>query len=112
MDKVFKFVLAFLLIPLVVAFVAVAWQMLVRNVPWGELQWALIGMLGYVLLYPLIRTNNLRFVEVFEHELAHMVTDLSVFHRMKEFHVHPGQKDGNKVVVSLPSGIPGTNWLS
>ena len=65
MDKVFKFVLAFLLIPLVIAFVAVAWQMLVRNVPWGELQWAAIGFVGYVLIYPLIDSPYIRFLEFF-----------------------------------------------
>ena len=111
MDKVFKFVLAFLLIPLVVAFVAVAGQMLLHDVPWGELQWALIGFAAYVFLYPLIRTRNLHFIEIFEHELAHMITDLSVFRRLQEFRVNP--EENKSCVAHTPStGIPGMGCLT
>lgn len=111
MGKALKYLIAILLAPLVAAFVVVALRVLGTEVPWSELQWILLGLGGYVLVYPLIRSRNLYFVEVFEHELGHMVTQLTVFQVLTEFRVNPGENK-SRVGYDPTTGLPGTDCFT
>ena len=81
-----------MLLPAVAAFVVAAVWFISETVTWDEFQWVFIGLGGYLLIYPLLRSANLKFVEIFEHELGHMVTNLSIFRTIEEFRVNP-EKD-------------------
>lgn len=92
MSKVIKLLVSPVLIPLVYAFVCEAFLFIIYNVDFQPVQWFLYGVLSYVLIYQLIRGDNITFVETFEHELGHAVLNLVWFRRFDEFLVNPKKK--------------------
>jgi len=100
--KFFKRIVALLLIPLVLAFILQAYFSITGNVAWQDLTWMLVGLVGYFVIYVVIIGNNLRFLEIFEHELSHAVTIILSLDNVLRLIVFPA-KDENAVRVS-PTG--------
>ena len=94
--KFFKIVLAFVLAPLVVAFCLQAFFSLTGNVAWQDLTWMLVGLVGYFIVYIVINSNNLRFLETLEHEFIHAVTVIFSLSTLVRLRVYPEKNESGE----------------
>ena len=84
-----KFVFLVLLIPVNYAFVTAALTFLVYHADLFRENWATYGFLSYMLLYVLLLRSRVKFLETFEHELAHTLVAWLFFRSVDLFAVSP-----------------------
>lgn len=95
MAHLFKWLLALLLLPLVVAFALEALFMLGAEVTLAEVSLITVGFVSYLILYPFVFSRNVHFLEVFEHELGHTVLNLLWWRTLTEFRVNPEENQSH-----------------
>ena len=104
--KLIRFFVLIPLAPLIYAFTYEAFLFFSGSgITFKSIQWFLLGFVLSLLIYALLRGDRLRFWEVFEHELAHLITGLMFFKKPASFVVAPGEVNG---VVRIQSGFGNT----
>ncbi len=76
-------------LPVAYAFAAEGFRFFMLNMKALALNWMTYGFAFYVLLYLFFFHSRLRFLEVFEHELGHMLMASLFRLRVADFHVTP-----------------------
>lgn len=101
--RVFRFVVAFLLVPLTMSFVHQTWNLLQNNSKALLLDGILIGLLSYLLMYLVFLRNKIQFIETFEHELCHIVVGKLMLRNIHSFEIGTGGW-GRVMFFSIPDG--------
>jgi hypothetical protein len=95
MLRLLKTAILILSLPVIYAFVVEAWRFFYANRASLTLNWMTYGFGLYVLLYLLVLRRKIRFLEIFEHELCHMVVAFLFLKRVDEFVVIPAKNDAH-----------------
>lgn len=104
--KLIRFFILILLAPLIYAFTYEALLFFLRSgITFKSIQWFLLGFALSILIYFLLLGDRLRFWEIFEHELTHLITGLMFFKKPASFVVAPGEVNG---AVRIQSGFGST----
>jgi integral membrane sensor domain MASE1 len=82
--KMLKLLVSPLLIPFVFASGLEAVLAIGESVTLDQFKWILAGSVGFLLLTPVLLSQNLNFLRVFEHESGHMLTHLVFFRTIYE----------------------------
>lgn len=87
MPRFFKTLALIIALPLVYAFLVEGFRFLTANLKPLLLNWMTYGFVFYLILYFLFLRSRLRFFEIFEHELGHMLMAALFRIRVADFHV-------------------------
>lgn len=97
MGNLIRNFIGILLIPLAFALCYEAYLFVSRNLDAVARNWFIYGILAYLPVYLIVPANRIRFVEIFEHELGHMLVALFLLQDIKEFSVETNGADGGLV---------------
>ncbi len=89
MLRFLKTAILILALPVIYAFVVEAWVFLYANGTPLALNWMTYGFGLYILLYLLVLRRKIVFLEIFEHELCHMIMAFLFLKPVDEFIVSP-----------------------
>jgi hypothetical protein len=95
LGKLIRFFVLILLAPLIYAFTYEAFLFFSRSgITFKSIQWFLLGFALSMLIYILLPRRRVRFWEVFEHELIHLITGVVFLRRPTSFVVAPDEVNG------------------
>lgn len=106
LTKLLKLLVSPLLIPFVFASSLEAVLTIGESATLDQFKWILAGSVGFLVLTPVLLSQNLNFLRIFEHETGHMLTHLMFFRTIDEF-----TANGNKGEVKSRGPAP-IGWIT
>jgi len=84
MGKLITTLVSLLLVPILFAAAYEAYLFIGPQLDFNALRWFVYGMLGYVVMYA-VMGSRMEFIEIFEHELSHMLVATLFFQKVHTF---------------------------